>query len=402
MTNLFDKFASSWWVSNGEYKILHEINPLRVSFIIDNIKKNESISKLNQNSLALKLQENNSVSESDLNKINILDVGCGGGILSFALAQYGFNITGIDETKNSIIAAKNQLAKINKKFANNKNKNNKHEQKSKKFIIDRMDVENENDVVGEYDAVDEYDVVGEYDAVDETKVPDEVNADMANADDEIDVVYNNINKADDNVDKVNDARYINFICTSSDKYYQICKKNNKQFDYICALEIIEHVKNPQEFLRQLLEILKPDGHLFISTINRNLKSLLFAKIAAEYLLRWVPIGLHEFNKFMQPIEISKIVEKYNAKIINSNGISFNIKNYLGSVFKINCRKNFFSKNKNYDNLNNLNKIKNYEKNNEFFNKNTENIFKSQYNNTKPIWSLSKDLSINYILCIKKN
>lgn len=103
-------------------------------------------------------------------------------------------------------------------------------------------------------------------------------------------------------------------------------KNNPKtkHDYIFTMEIIEHVNNPEEFLHNSLSVLRENGLMFLSTINKNIKSLLTAKFAAEYILRWIPVGTHEFKKFISPEVLDEMLERNNAKIIEIKGIDYNI------------------------------------------------------------------------------
>lgn len=82
------------------------------------------------------------------------------------------------------------------------------------------------------------------------------------------------------------------------------------------MELLEHVPDPKDFLKYINLLLKPDGKLFISTLNRNLKSYLLAIVGAEYILNWIPRGTHEYNKFIKPCELAKILRKYDLKIQN--------------------------------------------------------------------------------------
>lgn len=95
-----------------------------------------------------------------------------------------------------------------------------------------------------------------------------------------------------------------------------------QFDVVLALEIIEHVDDPEFFIQSLLKLCKPKGRIIISTINRNAKSFALAKIAAEYILRWVPAGTHDFKKFRKPSEIAAWFGD-DAKITDMRGLVYN-------------------------------------------------------------------------------
>ncbi len=97
----------------------------------------------------------------------------------------------------------------------------------------------------------------------------------------------------------------------------------KKFDVVFALEIIEHVADVAEFVRSCSALLKNNGILFIATINRTTKSLLFAKIGAEYVLRWLPIGTHSWNKFLKPSEINSQAQASGLNLQELAGFTYN-------------------------------------------------------------------------------
>ncbi len=99
---------------------------------------------------------------------------------------------------------------------------------------------------------------------------------------------------------------------------------NQQFDVVLALEIIEHVSDIDLFIKSCSKLLKPNGLLFIATLNRTLKSLALAKIGAEYILRWLPIGTHDYKKFVKPSQIFTIATQYQLQLIELNGFSYNL------------------------------------------------------------------------------
>lgn len=101
---------------------------------------------------------------------------------------------------------------------------------------------------------------------------------------------------------------------------------NEKFDVVLALEIIEHVADPQGFINSCSKLLKDDGLLFVATINRNLKSLALAKIAVEYVLRWLPVGTHDWQKFLKPSEINDYATKTGLKLSQLRGFNYNILN----------------------------------------------------------------------------
>jgi 2-polyprenyl-6-hydroxyphenyl methylase / 3-demethylubiquinone-9 3-methyltransferase len=207
----FSKIANEWWDPNGKFKPLHKFNPIRIKYIKENIINN------------FKLKNN----EKPLKKINILDIGCGGGLLSEPMQRLGANVTGIDASIKNI-----KIAKLHAK-------RNKLE--------------------------------------------------------------------------------INYLCASPEKL-----KINKQFDVILNMEIVEHVEDVQFFLKSCSKLLKKNGIMFVATINKTLKSYIFAILGAEYFLRWLPIGTHEWEKFIKPENLKDILENNNLVLNRMDGMHFNI------------------------------------------------------------------------------
>jgi 2-polyprenyl-6-hydroxyphenyl methylase/3-demethylubiquinone-9 3-methyltransferase len=207
----FSKIAEEWWNPEGKFKPLHKFNPIRISYI-----KNNIISALNLKN-----------KKKPLEQTQILDIGCGGGLLSEPMSRLGANVTGIDASQKNI-----NIAKL-------------HARKS------------------------------------------------------------NLN--------------INYICTSPEKM-----KSNKKFDVILNMEIIEHVEDINFFLESSSALLKKNGIMFIATLNKTLKSYIFAIIGAEYIMRWLPIGTHEWEKFVKPAELIKISKKNNLKLKKLDGMKFNL------------------------------------------------------------------------------
>jgi 2-polyprenyl-6-hydroxyphenyl methylase/3-demethylubiquinone-9 3-methyltransferase len=207
----FSKIAEEWWNPEGKFKPLHKFNPIRISYI-----KNNIISSLNLKN-----------KKKPLEQTQILDIGCGGGLLSEPMSRLGANVTGIDASQKNI-----NIAKL-------------HARKS------------------------------------------------------------NLN--------------INYICTSPEKM-----KSNKKFDVILNMEIIEHVEDINFFLESSSALLKKNGIMFIATLNKTLKSYIFAIIGAEYIMRWLPIGTHEWEKFVKPAELIKISKKNNLKLKKLDGMKFNL------------------------------------------------------------------------------
>jgi 2-polyprenyl-6-hydroxyphenyl methylase/3-demethylubiquinone-9 3-methyltransferase len=207
----FSKMANEWWDPEGKFKPLHKFNPIRIKYIKENI--------INNFKLKNKFRP--------LSGINILDIGCGGGLLSEPMSRMGANVTGIDASDKNI-----QIAKL-------------HAKKNKLKI--------------------------------------------------------------------------NYFCSSPEKL-----KITKKFDVILNMEIVEHVEDTDFFLKSCSKLLKKNGLMFVATINKTLKSYIFAIIGAEYVLRWLPIGTHEWEKFVKPEDLKKILMKYDLSLNKLEGMNFNI------------------------------------------------------------------------------
>ena len=207
----FSKIAEEWWNPEGKFKPLHKFNPVRISYIKDNII---NILKLKNKIKPLK-------------NVKILDVGCGGGLLSEPMSRLGAKVSGIDASEKNIV-----IAKLHAK----KNKLN-----------------------------------------------------------------------------------INYQCTSPEKII-----SKEKFDVILNMEIVEHVDNIEYFLESCSKLLKKNGIMFVATLNRTLKSYLFAIIGAEYILRWLPIGTHDWEKFVKPEDLVDILKKFDLKLNAIDGIKLDI------------------------------------------------------------------------------
>ena len=138
----------------------------------------------------------------------------------------------------------------------------------------------------------------------------------------------NVTGIDENIYNIKQAREhvkmssikIDYKNQSLDTFY---KKNKKKYDLILCLEVLEHVNDVKKTLDKISELMKPGGTLILSTINRNLKSLLFAKIFGEYVLNWIPVGTHQFEKFLKPEEIVEFLKLKKIEIKNIKGMEFN-------------------------------------------------------------------------------
>ena len=195
----FDEFAYDWWNKSGHYKLLHRLNPVRLEYIL---------------------------SKCNIHDKRVLDIGCGGGILSEQLHKHGAIVTGIDSSSKSITIAR--------QHAEEKNYNIKYINKS---IFDVTDLDS--------------------------------------------------------------------------------------FDFIVCFEMIEHINKPNELIKKINKLSAKKSGLFLSTINRNLKSFVLAKIMAEYVLNYVPRGTHQYAKFITPYELTKMLENNNYNLNDISGLDFN-------------------------------------------------------------------------------
>ena len=207
----FSKMADEWWDPKGKFKPLHKFNPTRIKYIKENIINNFNLKNKSR----------------PLSGINILDIGCGGGLLSEPMSIMGANVTGIDASDKNI-----KIAKI-------------HAKKNKLKI--------------------------------------------------------------------------NYLCSSPEKL-----KVTKKFDVILNMEIVEHVEDTDFFLKSCSKLLKKNGLMFVATINKTLKSYIFAIVGAEYILRWLPIGTHDWEKFVKPEDLNKILIKYGLYPNRIDGMSFDV------------------------------------------------------------------------------
>ena len=207
----FSNMADEWWDPHGKFKPLHKFNPIRIKYIKENIIEQFKIKN----------------KANPLSGINILDIGCGGGLLSEPMSRLGANITGIDASIKNI-----KIAKLHAK---------------------------------------------------------------------------------------KNGLKINYICSSPEKL-----KITKKFDVILNMEIVEHVEDISFFLKSCSKLLKKNGLMFVATINKTLKSYVFAIVGAEYVLRWLPIGTHEWEKFVKPEELKRILTKNNLSLKKFDGMNFNI------------------------------------------------------------------------------
>lgn len=197
----FDALATRWWDPDGEFRPLHEINPLRLDWIRQ---------------------------KADLMDARVVDIGCGGGILTESMAGCGARVTGIDMAESPLAVA--QLHKI------------------------------ESGVEVEYQRI------------------------------------------------------------SAEAF---AAKHSGEFDVVTCLEMLEHVPSPASIVRSVSALLRPGGHAFFSTINRNPKSFLMAIVGAEYVLKLLPAGTHEYQKFIRPSELDAWARSSDLELQCSTGMHYN-------------------------------------------------------------------------------
>lgn len=197
----FNQLAEEWWDEKGSMQALHAINPLRMQFIQQQV---------------------------DLKGKEIVDVGCGAGILTESLAKAGAHVTGIDLAQKNIEVAKQHAAK-----------------QGLSISYEYLSVE------------------------------------------------------------------------------ALASTHANRFDVITCMEMLEHVPDPASIVAACSRLLKPEGHLFFSTINRNLKSFLFAIVGAEYLLQLIPKGTHHYDKFIKPSELNRFARQAELVCHDLTGIHYN-------------------------------------------------------------------------------
>ncbi len=197
----FGSLAERWWDKQGEFRTLHDINPLRLEFIKRHLNLPEQ---------------------------TMLDVGCGGGILSEALAEQGANVTGIDLSEE---------------------------------LLDIADLHS-----------------------------------------------------------IETGVSLNYEKISAEA---LTERQPESFDHVTCMEMLEHVPDPVSIVKSCSQLVKPGGFVFFSTLNRKPKSYLLAILAAEYLLKLVPTGTHDYKSFIKPSELSKWARNASLEIRSMIGIQYN-------------------------------------------------------------------------------
>jgi 2-polyprenyl-6-hydroxyphenyl methylase / 3-demethylubiquinone-9 3-methyltransferase len=197
----FEALASRWWDPAGEFRPLHEINPLRLDYIRQ---------------------------RTTLQGSRILDIGCGGGILAESMAGHGAVVTGIDMAEGPLTVARLHQAES--------------------------------------------------------------------------------------------GTTVEYLQTTAETY---ARQHTGEFDVVTCLEMLEHVPEPARVVASCAELVKPGGQVFFSTINRNPKAFLFAIVGAEYMLRLLPAGTHEYEKFIRPSELEEWARRAGLELRGSIGLHYN-------------------------------------------------------------------------------
>ena len=216
--NKFSKTNQEWWDLNGEFRTLHEINPVRIDYIKWIILKHFDLPN---------------ISIKPLKNIKLLDIGSGGGLVCKPMYEFGADVTGIDANEHNTQAA---MA-----YARERN----------------LDIKYINNTVENY-----------------------------------------------------------------------ILENNEKYDVILCLEVIEHVANPKEFVQNISKLLKHDGILIFSTINRTFKSFTQAIIIAEYILGWVPKNTHKYTKFIKPSELVSMLKNTPLNLSELKGLKLSLPNRI--------------------------------------------------------------------------
>ena len=215
----FNKLSEEWWNENGKFNVLHRIRPVRIDYIL---------SQLNT---------------KNLKTLDILDVGCGGGLVSESLSRLGGRVTGVDFVENNI--------KVAQAHARNK------------------------------------------------------------------------------------GLHINYMHGDVEKI-----KFENKFDLIIIFEVLEHLNDWRSFIFKIEKILKKNGRIIISTINRNIISKFTAIYLAENILNWIPKNTHKYHNFIKPNEIEKEMKIYNLFLEDTKGLIFNPIDFTWKLSK-NIKVNYF-------------------------------------------------------------
>ncbi len=209
----FSAIAAEWWDPNGKFAPLHLFNPVRLAFI-----REQAVARFGRDPRA----------RAPFEGLRLLDIGCGGGLLSEPMSRLGFSVTGVDASERNISTARVHAAET--------------------------------------------------------------------------------------------GLEIDYRCSTAES---LLDTGEAPFDVILNMEVIEHVADPGVYLRDCARLMAPGGLMIVATLNRTLKALALAKIGAEYVLRWVPAGMHDWRKFLHPNEIRVFLQDEPVEVEGPFGVSFN-------------------------------------------------------------------------------
>ncbi|TAJ74534.1 MAG: bifunctional 2-polyprenyl-6-hydroxyphenol methylase/3-demethylubiquinol 3-O-methyltransferase UbiG [Phenylobacterium sp.] len=209
----FSRIAAEWWNPRGKFAPLHKFNPVRLGFIRDQ---------------ALYRFQRDPKSRRPFEGLRLLDIGCGGGLLSEPMTRLGFQVTGVDASERNIGTASAHAAE--------------------------------------------------------------------------------------------QGLAIDYRASTAEG---LLAAGEPPFDVILNMEVIEHVADPAAYLQDCARLLKPGGLMIVATLNRTLKALALAKIGAEYVLRWLPVGAHDWSKFLKPSEIRDFLSAEPVVVDGPYGVVFN-------------------------------------------------------------------------------
>jgi len=207
----FTRLAAEWWDPNGKFRPLHQFNPVRLGFI---------------RAMAAAHFARDEKSLAPFRGLDLLDIGCGGGLLCEPMARIGFAVLGVDPSEKNVKTA---------------------------------------------------------------------SAHAAGA-----------------------GLSLHYRATTA----EVLAEEAARFDVILNMEVVEHVADLGGFLAACGALLKPGGFMIVATLNRTLKSLALAKIGAEYVLRWLPAGTHDWNRFVTPAELEGLLENAGLTVTRRQGVSF--------------------------------------------------------------------------------
>jgi 2-polyprenyl-6-hydroxyphenyl methylase/3-demethylubiquinone-9 3-methyltransferase len=209
----FSRLAGQWWNPHGPWATLHRFNPVRLAYIRDRAAAHFDRDPARLDSLA---------------GLRILDIGCGGGVLSEPLARLAASVVGVDPVENNIAAATHHAVQAG-------------------LVID-------------------------------------------------------------------------YRCTTAEKLAEA----GELFDIVLAMEVVEHVADFHLFIETAAALVKPGGLMFVATLNRTMKSFALAIVGAEYILRWIPRGTHQWDKFITPAELEIALEQSGVHVTHESGVIYNV------------------------------------------------------------------------------